>query len=113
MRLLRLLSVCVVMTCVSSSAFSEDCNNPDAIGPSRSMTVNPIDYPLIGKLQYAETIRLQDHEIVLTFDDGPVENSTEMVLDALARECVKATFFLIGINAVQSPDLAKRVFDEG
>jgi peptidoglycan/xylan/chitin deacetylase (PgdA/CDA1 family) len=96
-----------------SSAVAEECQNPDAIGPSRTMTVNPVDFPLIGKLQYAETLRLQDHEIVLTFDDGPVENGTDVILDELARECVKATFFMIGINAVESPELAKRVYDEG
>jgi peptidoglycan/xylan/chitin deacetylase (PgdA/CDA1 family) len=96
-----------------SLSFAEDCRYPNAIGLSRTMTVNPIDFPLVGKLQYMETLRLQDHEIVLTFDDGPVEDGTDLILDELARHCVKATFFMIGINAVESPALAKRVYDEG
>jgi len=112
MRLFGHYLVCALLV-GASPCFAEECNNPDAIGPSRTMTVNPIDYPLVGKLQYMETLRLQDHEIVLTFDDGPIENSTEVILDALAHECVKATFFMIGINAVEAPDLAKRVYDEG
>jgi peptidoglycan-N-acetylglucosamine deacetylase len=112
MRVLNAFVVCAAILGTSPS-FAEECNNPDAIGPSRTMSVNPIDYPLVGKLQYMETIRLQDHEIVLTFDDGPVENSTEVILDTLAHECVKATFFMIGINAVEAPELAKRVYDEG
>jgi peptidoglycan/xylan/chitin deacetylase (PgdA/CDA1 family) len=112
MRVLNAFIACALFMGVTPS-IAEECNNPDAIGPSRTMTVNPIDYPLVGKLQYMETLRLQDHEIVLTFDDGPVENGTEVILDTLARECVKATFFMIGINAVEAPDLAKRVYDEG
>jgi peptidoglycan-N-acetylglucosamine deacetylase len=112
MRVLKAFVVCAAVV-GAAPCFAEECQNPDAIGPSRTVTVNPIDYPLVGKLQYMETIRLQDHEIVLTFDDGPVENNTEVVLDTLAHECVKATFFMIGINAVESPELAKRVYDEG
>jgi peptidoglycan-N-acetylglucosamine deacetylase len=112
MRLLSAFLLCTAVLGVTPTA-AQECNNPDAIGPSRTMTVNPIAYPLVGKLQYMETIRLQDHEIVLTFDDGPVENGTETILETLAHECIKATFFMIGINAVEAPDLAKRVYDEG
>jgi peptidoglycan/xylan/chitin deacetylase (PgdA/CDA1 family) len=39
---------------------------------------------------------LQDREVVLIFDDGPWAVTTPKVLAALARECVLATFFLIG-----------------
>jgi peptidoglycan-N-acetylglucosamine deacetylase len=114
MRMLRtLLFSAGILSGSVPSSFAEECKYPDAIGPSRTMTVNPIDFPLVGKLQYMETLRLQDHEIVLTFDDGPVEDGTDLILDHLARQCVKATFFMIGINAVESPELAKRVYDEG
>src|SRR5579871_4007229 len=112
MRLFKAFVVCAAVL-GATPCMAEECQNPDAIGLSRTMTVNPLDYPLVGKLQYMETLRLEDHEIVLTFDDGPVENSTEVILDALAHECIKATFFMIGINAVEAPELAKRVYDEG
>jgi len=65
--------------------FPENCKNPDAIGTSRTMTVNPVDFPLVGKLQYVETLRLRDREVVLTFDDGPVEDGTDTILDELAK----------------------------
>jgi peptidoglycan/xylan/chitin deacetylase (PgdA/CDA1 family) len=114
MRILRpfLLGAGILAGAVGASR-AEDCKYPDAIGVSRTMTVNPIDYPLVGKVQYMETLRLQDREIVLTFDDGPVEDGTDVILDELARQCVKATFFMIGINAAEAPEMAKRVYDEG
>jgi peptidoglycan/xylan/chitin deacetylase (PgdA/CDA1 family) len=94
-------------------SFAGACPNPGAIGPSRTVEVNPIDYPLVGKVQYMETLRLKDREVVLTFDDGPMVNGTDKILDELARHCVHATFFLVGVHAVESPALAKRVHDEG
>lgn len=63
--------------------------------------------------QYVGTLPLEDLEVVLTFDDGPYSGSTPRVLDALARECVKATFFLIGRNAAAFPAIAARTAREG
>ena len=56
---------------------------------------------------------LDDHEIVLTFDDGPSAQTTPRIFDALAAECVKATFFLVGRNAEALPALVKREVAEG
>ena len=49
----------------------------------------------------------------LTFDDGPSPDATPLVLDVLARRNVKATFFLVGVNAARNPALVRRVKDEG
>jgi peptidoglycan/xylan/chitin deacetylase (PgdA/CDA1 family) len=98
----------------SEDSLAQDCKgNPDALGTSRILEVKPSDYPLVGKMQYMETVRLKDREIVLTFDDGPMKDHTEAILDALKRECVKATFFMLGVNAAEYPKLARRVYDEG
>lgn len=51
-------------------------------------------------------------EVALTFDDGPAA-PTGIILDALAREKVKATFFLIGKNIAGNETLVKRMADEG
>ncbi|MFA7637398.1 MAG: polysaccharide deacetylase family protein [Monoglobales bacterium] len=48
----------------------------------------------------------------LTFDDGPTKN-TELILDALAAYDAKATFFVLGEEAEQNPEILKRVFAEG
>lgn len=49
----------------------------------------------------------------LTFDDGPSANITPKVLDTLKEENVKATFFVIGKNAQNNPDILKRIIAEG
>jgi peptidoglycan/xylan/chitin deacetylase (PgdA/CDA1 family) len=50
---------------------------------------------------------------VLTFDDGPWPTTTQRVLAALAHECVRATFFLIGRPASEHPELVRRIAAEG
>ena len=42
-------------------------------------------------------------EVVLTFDDGPVPRYSNQILDILATQCVKATFFLVGEMARAHP----------
>ena len=60
-------------------------------------------------MQYPETLPLNDHEVVLTFDDGPVPRYTSRVLEILASECVKATFFMVGQMARAYPWMVRRV----
>lgn len=55
-----------------------------------------------------------DQKIVaLTFDDGPAEKYTEAYLSILSQYGAKATFFELGKNVEQYPDLAKEVLDSG
>ncbi|XZF61660.1 MAG: polysaccharide deacetylase family protein [Gloeotrichia echinulata DVL01] len=51
--------------------------------------------------------------IALTFDDGPWPQSTAQVLDILKKNDIKATFFVVGQNVKNFPDLMKRVVAEG
>lgn len=83
---------------------------PDALGVSRTLDIGGA--PQVGLKTYPQTLALEDHEVVLTFDDGPAP-TTRKVLDALAAQCVKATFFLIGRNAEAMPELARREVAEG
>lgn len=48
----------------------------------------------------------------LTFDDGPNEN-TPKILDALKKEGINATFFLLGKNIEGNEDIVKRIYEEG
>lgn len=52
-------------------------------------------------------------KIAITFDDGPHPTHTEEILDILKQYNVKATFFILGVNAAQYPSIVKRTFDEG
>jgi peptidoglycan/xylan/chitin deacetylase (PgdA/CDA1 family) len=51
--------------------------------------------------------------VVLTFDDGPWPATDRRILAALAQECVRATFFLIGKPASEHPELVRRIAAEG
>jgi peptidoglycan/xylan/chitin deacetylase (PgdA/CDA1 family) len=87
--------------------------HPDAIGVSRTMTVGAADHARLGLMQYRTSLPLNDHEVVLTFDDGPLPPYTDRVLAILARHCVKATFFLVGRHAAANPAAALRVAAAG
>src|ERR1700716_1780563 len=95
-------------------ASAADCpGHPDALGTSRTLVVDPKEHPLIGTMQYRETLPLEDGEVVLTFDDGPLPRNSNQILDILASQCVKATFFLVGRQAHANPEGVRRVRDAG
>lgn len=87
--------------------------NPDALGVSRTIAIDPKTSPFLGRLQYKQTLPLEKGEVVLTFDDGPLPPMTNRVLDALAHECVKATFFSVGRMAATYPHVLQKVFEAG
>jgi peptidoglycan/xylan/chitin deacetylase (PgdA/CDA1 family) len=88
-------------------------DNPDALSTSRVITVDAATTPRVGRKHFPTTLPLADKEVVLTFDDGPRPGTTSAVLNALRRECVRATFFLVGRNAAAHPELARRELAEG
>lgn len=94
-------------------ATAADCPRPDALGTSRTLVVDAKQHPLIGSMQYRETLPLNDGEVVLTFDDGPLPKYTYQILDILASQCVKATFFLVGRQAQANPEGVRRVLAGG
>lgn len=52
-------------------------------------------------------------KFAFTFDDGPHPDNTPKILDILAKENIKASFFCVGENALLYPELIKRIKDEG
>jgi peptidoglycan/xylan/chitin deacetylase (PgdA/CDA1 family) len=98
----------------SNSARAENCAaNPDALGTSRVLTIDPGEYPRVGSMDHAAELPLTDKDVILTFDDGPVPRYTNPILDILAAQCVKATFFLVGEMARTHPATARRIYAEG
>jgi peptidoglycan/xylan/chitin deacetylase (PgdA/CDA1 family) len=97
----------------SAEARAAACPNKDALGTSRILTVDAASTPRVGLKSFPQTLPLEDHEVVLTFDDGPWPPTTPKVLAALAHECVHATFFLIGKPASEHPELVRRIAAEG
>jgi peptidoglycan/xylan/chitin deacetylase (PgdA/CDA1 family) len=97
----------------AASPPSAPCPRADSLGTSRILDVDAARTPQVGLKSFPETLPLADHEVILTFDDGPWPATTSRVLAALAQECVHATFFLIGRNASAHPELARRIASEG
>ena len=58
-------------------------------------------------------INPEEHAVYLTFDDGPIPESTPFILDTLKEFGVKATFFMVGENVARHPDLYRRILEEG
>jgi len=111
---MRAFTVFAVLVLSATPGVAAECRgNPDAPGTSRTLVVDPAEHPRVGTAQYRETLPLDDHEVVLTFDDGPLPPYTTRILDTLAANCVKATFFIIGRMANSSPDLVRRAHAEG
>ena len=87
--------------------------HPDAIGTTRTIMVDPHKLPRIGTMQYRTSLPLEDHEVVLTFDDGPLPPYTNRILDVLAENCVKVDYFLVGTMAKAYPDVVRRIYNSG
>jgi peptidoglycan/xylan/chitin deacetylase (PgdA/CDA1 family) len=108
------LGIALLTSMISGAAtHAATCPRKDALGTSRILTVDAAATPRVGLKSFPQTLPLEDHEVVLTFDDGPWPATTRKVLAALARECVHATFFLIGKPASEHPELVRRIAAEG
>jgi peptidoglycan/xylan/chitin deacetylase (PgdA/CDA1 family) len=97
----------------TSVAHAAECPRQGVLGTARVLTVDAASFPRAGLHSFPQTLPLADKEVVLTFDDGPNPPTTTKVLAALADECVRATFFLIGQSAAANPALVKRIAAEG
>jgi peptidoglycan/xylan/chitin deacetylase (PgdA/CDA1 family) len=97
----------------ASQAGANCPGHPDALGTSRVLALDPAQYPRIGHMQYPDSLPLADKEVVLTFDDGPILPYSDQILDILASQCVKATYFLVGEMARVFPATVRRIYEEG
>ena len=98
----------------NTAGHSDTCpGHPDALGTSRVLALDPAQYPRIGHMQYPDSLPLNDKEVVLTFDDGPLPPYSSQILDILSAQCVKATYFLVGEMARAFPAMVRRIYEEG
>ncbi|MBS0246855.1 MAG: polysaccharide deacetylase family protein [Proteobacteria bacterium] len=123
MRSALALLVAISMSAAGTAAWAQNapapaatpakCENPNALGVSRVVQIDTTGGPGFGFEHFKAYDFLRDHEVVLTFDDGPWPGHTPDVLKALADQCTKALFFPIGKHAGYHPEILKRVVAEG
>ncbi|MBI5262841.1 MAG: polysaccharide deacetylase family protein [Bradyrhizobium sp.] len=89
------------------------CTNPNALGVGRTVEIDTSGGPGFGFEHFKDLDFLRDHEVVLTFDDGPWLGTTPAVLKALADECTTGIFFTIGKHATYYPEILKQVYAAG
>ncbi|HET9718235.1 MAG TPA: polysaccharide deacetylase family protein [Pseudolabrys sp.] len=111
---MRAIAVFFWLLASTTASFSSSCpDNPNALGTSRVLTIGPEEFARIGRMQYEQTLPLGDHEVVLTFDDGPIPPYSNVVLETLASQCIKATYFLVGEMARAHPAIVRRIYNAG
>ena len=89
------------------------CSNPNALGVARTVEIDTTGGPGFGFEHFKQLDFLRDHEVVLTFDDGPWPGNTPAVLKALADECTTGIFFPIGKHATYHPEILRQVYAAG
>ncbi|MEM8796548.1 MAG: polysaccharide deacetylase family protein [Pseudomonadota bacterium] len=97
---------------VVSEAQAASCRDSNALGVHREIKVTRRTGFFLGTGKTG-SIGLKPGEVVLTFDDGPREGITDRILEALAAECTKATFYVLGRSARTFPHLVRRAAREG
>src|SRR5437762_1873232 len=86
---------------------------------ARKLTLDSDGYLTAKYVKFAQFPTLyhqgagREHQVAITFDDGPDPRWTPKILDILKAANVKATFFLVGVNAEHHPALVRRIVDEG
>jgi peptidoglycan-N-acetylglucosamine deacetylase len=83
-----------------------------ALGVTRVAEIDTTGGPWFGSPQ-GDPAFLAQGEVVLTFDDGPVPRYTRPILAALAAQCTKATFFVVGEMVAEYPDALREVAAQG
>ncbi len=121
--MLRIVLALFVLAAAGKQAAAEeyDCAyDPKVSHISRIVAADSTNGPIYGTAlndsedkSQARTLNLHDHEVVLTFDDGPLGANTQLVLDTLQKHCVKATFFSVGRMALANPKLIQEVERRG
>ena len=130
----RLALVCVLSCLAMAGCATKPPVNSDSVktayGPTARQTIPGLGTDgkppfsefgkrggsLVGrtlKVSSISEIRLNDKEVILTFDDGPIPGKTDQVLATLRQYGVKATFLMVGQMAANYPAIAKRVVGQG
>jgi peptidoglycan/xylan/chitin deacetylase (PgdA/CDA1 family) len=111
---IALTSVLIAWTTAGGTALAQGaCPDPSKLGVARTVEIDTTGGPGFGFDHYKAYDFLRLKEVVLTFDDGPQVGTTHAILDALAAQCTKATFFTVGKMAAGLPEILRDVAKAG
>jgi peptidoglycan/xylan/chitin deacetylase (PgdA/CDA1 family) len=111
---IALASAFVVWSAAGGGALAQGaCPDPSKLGVARTVEIDTTGGPGFGFEHYKAYDFLRLKEVVLTFDDGPQVNTTHAILNALAAQCTKATFFSVGWMAAGLPEILRDVAQGG
>jgi cellulose synthase/poly-beta-1,6-N-acetylglucosamine synthase-like glycosyltransferase/peptidoglycan/xylan/chitin deacetylase (PgdA/CDA1 family) len=111
--LVALMAMLMLRGYVHSGILADHRVRPEAAAdkvPERIIGGGPVIDTRSGR---ATSLKVPDHRMVLTFDDGPDPTWTPKVLDILQKHHAHAVFFVTGTMTSRYPDLVKRMVDEG
>ncbi|MGE3067186.1 MAG: polysaccharide deacetylase family protein [Hyphomicrobiaceae bacterium] len=105
-------ALAIALAAASSPARAEPACGPDKLGVSRVAEIDTTGGPAFGE-PFGRKDFLAPGEVVLTFDDGPSPATTRPILAALAEQCTKATFFVVGSMVRAHPEVLKEEVAQG
>src|SRR5438132_11148678 len=110
----RFIALGAIIFSIASIAYSQEpkpaslAEKPIASPVKPKPTPSPTEPPISFN-----SVHVDGPYIALTFDDGPNATLTPKLLDLLAARHLKATFFVVGQNAADHPEILKRAVSEG
>jgi peptidoglycan/xylan/chitin deacetylase (PgdA/CDA1 family) len=109
MRILATIAAAAMTLALSLAAAEAACSS----GVSRNIPIGASHGMDPNNGLFLPNQVLRDHEVVLTFDDGPLPGTTTRILRTLNEYCVKATFFVVGTMARANPQLVRQLAAHG
>jgi peptidoglycan/xylan/chitin deacetylase (PgdA/CDA1 family) len=115
MRFVGAVCACLFSAVLAAPVWAQEttpCTASTGIGVARTIDIDTRGGPWFGA-PHGNPDLLAPGEVVLTFDDGPLPDTTRPILWALAAECAKATFFVVGEMAATRPELVREMAIQG
>ena len=78
-----------------------------------TLLIRTLPFPSAAHADFYRSVKTDTMQIAITFDDGPHPRLTRRILDILDEYSVKATFFMVGVNVVNYPEMAREVLSRG
>ncbi len=107
-RMIRSFVICIFILAACLGAAAQTVPAPAGSPVPTPIPMAPAEAPI--SFSY---VHVNGPYIAMTFDDGPSEKLTPKLLDLLAEHHIKATFFVIGQNVVEHPEIVQRAIREG